>query len=136
MVKKPERLLPEDTFVMVMAEVELTEGALEYRREFRADGNDYEKRFYNYIYKKYNLTPVTLKENIDYYNSEPKKMMHLYDKILARLTEVQTEQELIRKKIAKRKRDSLSKLDTTHYIYKIIQYKPEKNNKKLWPILW
>ncbi len=136
-VNKPTRLLPVDTFVMVMADVELTEGALEYRREHHLYDDDDEKRFYGYIYEKYNLTPVSLKENIEYYNSDPKKMVELYDKILAKLTEVQTEQELLKKLREKRIQDSIARLDTTHYVYKTLKLKvKQKDLKELWLTPW
>ena len=133
-VKVPQRLLPVDTFVMVMADVEIAEGAIEYSREHNIRNKKNSERFYSYIYEKYNLTPVLLKENMDYYNSNPDNMIDIYDKVLARLTETQTVLELKKKIREKEIRDSIARIDTNHYIY--IQIKPLKKHKDSTKINW
>ncbi len=130
-VKPPERLLPEDTFVMVLTDVELVEGAIEYSREHHLKNRNKTERFYSYIYKKYNLTPVLLKQNMDYYNSNPDNMIKIYDKVLANLTQVQTVLDLKKKTREIRIKDSLAKIDTTHYVYKNIKKLPEKKQDTL-----
>ena len=64
--KKPVRFLTEDSLVLVLADIELAESAIEYRRENNMYKTNDTRRFYAYIYKKYNLTPETLKKNLDY----------------------------------------------------------------------
>ena len=48
--------------------------------ELKKTGNEKEKN-YAYIYKKYHLTPELLKQNLDYYNSNPDKMIAIYAKM-------------------------------------------------------
>ena len=133
-IKVPERLLPEDTFVMVLADIQIAEGAIEYRRENHIYKNDDMKRFYAYVYEKYHLTPELLKENMDYYNTDPDRMVEIYDKVLAKLMETQAEMELKKKAKEERIRDSLAQIDTTIYVRRVIKPKPASDLKKIWPI--
>ena len=114
----PDRLLSEDSLVEVLTEVQLADGATTYKRISRKKaGNDKEK-YYAYIYQKYHLTPKLLKQNIDYYNADPEKMIALYDKVLAKLSQLEANINLEIKKEAKAKHDSLQAIDTTIFVRK------------------
>ncbi len=136
--KKPDRFLTEDSLVLVLADIQLAESAIEYRRENNIYKTNDPKRFYAYIYKKYNLTPETLKENLDYYNSDPDKMVGIYDKVMAVLTKQQVDIEIQKKLMEQHIKDSLAKIDTTHYVYKNLKpvLKEMTDVKKVWPTPW
>ena len=127
----PERLLTEDSLVMVLTEVQLAEGALTYTRISHKKVNDDKDKYYAYIYRKYNLTPELLKENIDYYNSDPERMIAIYDKVLARLSELQAVLSVKLKKQEKAREDSINSIDTTIYVRRVvIPYKNSTSNQK------
>ena len=114
----PDRLLPEDSLIEILTEVQLADGAITYKRiSHKKTGNDKEK-YYAYIYQKYHLTPKLLKQNIDYYNTEPEKMIAIYDKVLARLSQLEAKINLEIKKETKAKQDSLQTIDTTIFVRK------------------
>ncbi len=117
-VSKPDRLLSEDSLVEVLTEVQLADGAITYKRiSHKKAGNDKEK-YYAYIYQKYHLTPLLLKQNVDYYNTDPDKMIAIYDKVLAKLSQLEANINMEIKKEAKAKEDSLQAIDTTIYVRK------------------
>jgi len=117
-VSRPDRLLSEDSLVEVLTEVQLADGAITYKRiSHKKPGNDKEK-YYAYIYQKYHLTPELLKHNIDYYNTDPDKMIAIYDKVLAKLSQLEANINLEIKKEAKAKQDSLQAIDTTIFVRK------------------
>jgi len=127
----PQRLLPEDSLVTVLTEVQLAEGAITYNRISHKKVKDDKEKYYAFIYRKFNLTPELLKENIDYYNSDPERMVAIYDKVLARLSELQAVLSVELKKKEKAKEDSINSIDTTIYIRKVvIPYSNSTSNKK------
>ena len=129
-VMVPERLLSEDSLIEILTEVQLADGAITYKRiSHKKTGNDKEK-YYAYIYKKYNLTPELLKENIDYYNTDPDKMITIYDEVLAKLSQLEAKINLEINEQEKAKQDSLQAIDTTIFIRKTAKpYFQNKNPK-------
>jgi hypothetical protein len=133
----PERLLPEDTMVMVLTEIHLAEGAINIRYLNYANNLKDRRRFYAYIYDKFNLTPKILKENLDYYNSNPPKMVKIYENVLARLTEIQGNLETEKRLQEERIKDSLANIDTNKYVRRHIKtVKKPFDIKKIWPTPW
>jgi len=130
-VEIPKRLLTEDSLVIVLTEVQLAEGAITYTRISHKKVKNDKEKYYAYIYRKYNLTPELVKENIDYYNSDPERMIAIYDKVLARLSELQAVLSVELKKKEKAKEDSINSIDTTIYIRKVvIPYRNSTLNQK------
>jgi len=114
----PERLLSEDSLIDVLTEVQLADGAVTYKRISHKKAENEKEKYYAYIYKKYHLTPELLKQNVDYYNSNPDKMIAIYDKVLARLSQLEAKINLEVKIEEKAKQDSLQAIDTTIFIRK------------------
>jgi len=130
-VETPKRLLSEDSLVKVLTEVQLAEGAITYTRISHKKVKDDKEKYYAYIYRKFNLTPELLKENVNYYNSDPERMVAIYDKVLARLSELQAVLSVELKKKEKAKEDSINSIDTTIYIRKVvIPYRNSTSNQK------
>ena len=113
---KPERLLSEDSMVIVLTEIQLADGALTLMNYNHITKTDEKKRYYAYIYKKFNLTPELLKQNIEYYNTDPAKMIAIYDKVLEKLSFLQGELTIELKKEEKARQDSINSVDTTVYV--------------------
>ena len=119
-VKVPDRLLSNDSIVIVLTEIQLIEGALTHKRFLHDLTKDKKEQYYAYIYRKFNLTPELLKENLDYYNSNPDQMIAIYDKVLENLSKLQAELTFEIKRVEKVKEDSILLSDTTIYVRKNI----------------
>jgi len=119
-VKVLDRLLPNDSIVIVLTEIQLVEGALTNKRFSHAVTTDEKERYFAYIYRKFNLTPELLKENLDYYNSNPDQMIAIYDKVLENLSILQAKLTLEMKRVEKAKEDSILLIDTAAYVRKNI----------------
>jgi len=129
-VKMPSRLLPEDSLVLVLTEVQIADGALTYQRISHKKVKGSKEKYYAYIYKKFNLTPELLEENVKYYNADPDKMAAIYDRVLENLSKLEGELNLEKNEIEKKKQDSIKAIDTTIYVRSRI-VKKEKHSHKL-----
>ncbi len=128
----PEKLLSEDSLIAVLTEVQLANGAITYKRISHKKAENEKEKYYAYIYTKYHLTPKQLKQNIDYYNTNPDKMIAIYDKVLARLSQLEAKINLEIKAKEKAKTDSLQAIDTTILVRKTVP--PYFTNIK--PFIW
>ena len=115
-VSVPDRLLSEDSLVMVLTEIQIAEGALTYKRISHIKTTDEKERYYALIYQKYNLSPELVKQNINYYNSNADQMISIYDKVLEHLSKLEGDLTIQKKLEEKAKEDSLKSIDTTIYI--------------------
>ncbi len=133
----PKRLLPEDSLVMVLTEIQLADGAITYKRISHKKVGDEKQKYYAVIYKKYNLTPELLKDNIDYYNTDPDEMVKIYDKVLARLSQLEAKinLEVKEKEKEKARQDSIrAALDTNIFVLKKMEssLKTDKTKTFIW----
>ncbi len=134
-VKKPLRLLPEDSLVMVLTEVQITDGALTHQRISHKKIKGSKEKYYAYIYKKFDLTPELLEENVKYYNSDPDKMAAIYDRVLANLSKLEGKLTLMKNEIEKKRMDSINAIDTTVYVRSHVAVKKEHSEKESLPWL-
>ncbi len=136
-VVAPKRLLPEDSLVRVLTEIQLADGAITYKRISHKKVGDEKEKYYAVIYKKYNLTPELLKDNINYYNNDPDKMVEIYDKVLARLSQLEAKinLEVKEKEREKARQDSIrAALDTNIFVLKKMgdSVKTDKTKMFIW----
>ncbi len=106
-IEIPEVLLSADQMVLVMTDVHLVEGALNYHRVKRLEYKDYKSAYYSKILQEHGINAVQLRENIDYYNSNPKQMEDIYERVLSNLVKLETEM-----KIEQQKSDTLDPKDS------------------------
>jgi len=117
-VKQPQHLIPIDSLTEMITDLQLTEGIIVNNRTLRVNmDKDYKDSLYTLILRHYNISANVFKENIDYYNNNPKLMEGIYDKVLAKLNKLQSKieseaQEVKEKKeIEEQKKDSLDKIN-------------------------
>jgi len=135
--KKPSHFLSEDSLVLILTEIQMAEGAINYRRIEHLPNNNARERYYTYVFKKFKVTPFDLKENLDYYNGNPEKMIEIYDKVLANLLKLEGEIDLKLKIREQYIKDSLALVDTSLYVRKYIPRTDLQffSNPYNWPIL-
>ncbi len=130
----PKRLIPEDSLILILTEIQLADGAVTYKRISHKKVKNEKEKYYAFIYKKYHLTPEILKDNVTYYNSSPEKMVFIYDRVLARLSQLEAEINLEVKEKEKARQDSINALDKTIYVKKALMpyYQKDKPEKFTW----
>ncbi len=90
-VEVPEHLLSESDMVSIITDVQLTEGALTYRRTLRIEQQGFRKSAYEQIFSTYGITAKILNDNFNYYNNDPEKMELIYEQVLAKLSRMEGE---------------------------------------------
>jgi len=96
----PNNLFSETKMIAVMTDVQIVEGALTYKRTKTKNIKNYKEPYYNQIFIEYNITANDLKQNLNYYNSDPELMEKIIDQVLENLNQIQGQLE---KKIAEEK---------------------------------
>jgi hypothetical protein len=95
-VVPPDPLIPKEEMVSILADIYLAEGALAYNRLDIKDkkiAEKYSTAYYVQIFDKYHINHRILKENLNYYNSDPKNMEKILEEVLAHLSRLQSEVE-------------------------------------------
>lgn len=94
----PEKLFTKEQMITILTDVHLAEGALNFHRVNRMEYKDYKSAYYSKILEEHQITAVQLKENIDYYNSDPKLMEEIYEVVLSNLVRLETESKMAQQK--------------------------------------
>jgi len=98
-VKEPEPLLSPSKMADILTDIQLAEAIVARERiDKKHTKNDFKDSLYRVVFEHYGITEKQLLENIDYYNSKPKRMEKIYDKVLSNLSRMQTELEVEIKK--------------------------------------
>ena len=95
-VVRPDPLIPKEEMVNILADIYLAEGTLAYKRLDIKDkkvAEKYSTAYYVQIFDKYHINHRILKENLNYYNSDPKNMEKILEGVLAHLSRLQSEVE-------------------------------------------
>ena len=90
-VKKPHHFLKQDEMVEITVDFRLTEAAIRQLAGYGEDTKILSKYYYRHLLEKYKLTATDYEENLKYYSDHPDKLHQIYSRVLARLTEIQTE---------------------------------------------
>ena len=97
---KPQTFLSEKEMVEILTDIQLAEGVLVYHRQKLADPSDQCKdSLFQAVFDHYGISGEVLRENINYYNTNPKLMEKLYEKVLTNLSKKQSEITIIATKI-------------------------------------
>ena len=92
-VTKPETLLPEEEMINILTDIYIAEGTIAYQKTQKNLPDDVEFKYYEQIFEKYGISHRVLKESMNYYNSNPKNMELLLEKVLANLSKLQPDIE-------------------------------------------
>ncbi len=103
-VNKPANLIPKDKMADIITDMEIIEGAFVYNRtHFPGYQNGLEKSYYKVLFNHYHVTKEQVKASLNYYNSKGDEMAGIYDKVLQKLAEKQTEVNLEKQKLTDEK---------------------------------
>ncbi len=86
----PEELMPDSLMVEILCDVYLVEGLmlqLSYQDRKRPEVGNY---YYQYIYKKYGINKEIFIENMTYYTTDVKRLDALHDKVIAKLSRIES----------------------------------------------
>ncbi len=91
-VKPPEKLLSEDIIIDILTDIQLAEGIIVNRRSSKTTvPKSFKDSIYQVIFDHYQITARELNENLDYYNNDPEQMEEIYEEVLSRLSQKETE---------------------------------------------
>lgn len=111
---QPKHLIPEDEFINLMADIHINDAIM--NEEGFVDKtityND-SASYYNFLYKKYNISREDFKENLEYYSTDIENFILIYDRVMIKLNEM------------KNQIDSLESTETTI----------NEDTLNLWPLL-
>jgi len=92
-VTPPEILLSKEEMISILTDVYIAEGAIAYQKSQKTLPEGADITYYEQIFEKHKINHRILKENLSYYNSNPKNMELLLEEVLARLSRLQSEIE-------------------------------------------
>ena len=91
-VNPPDKLMPEAMIVDVLTDLQLAEGIIANQRSGKTSPTkEFKDSLYQIIFDRYDITSSELNENLDYYNSDPEHMEKIYEEVLSRLSQKETE---------------------------------------------
>lgn len=91
----PSVLLSESQMVDVMADVQIMESAISYKRSVNGKTAYLKTRGFDTIFAHYGITDSVFKENYDYYLEDPSVMERIMDSVVARLNVMRTYSDTI-----------------------------------------
>jgi uncharacterized protein DUF4296 len=86
----PEKLFSKSKMVEVLTDVQLVEAGLSIN-ENRSYEMELKPKYYKLVLETHNISLKELKDNINYYQSNPKVMEEIYESVLANLSKLQSE---------------------------------------------
>lgn len=105
----PDNFFSKEKMILVMTDIQIIEGALNYNRVIRRGGKTYKESYYNQLFLEHEITAMDFKQNLAYYNMRPKVMEEILEKVLENTNQKlgQLEKKITEEKIA----DSLRKIE-------------------------
>ena len=90
-IKKPDHFLKQDKMVEVTVDFRLTEAAIRQMAGYGENTKVLSKYYYKKVLEKHHITADIYKANLAYYSKHPDELHQIYSRVVARLTEIQTE---------------------------------------------
>ena len=98
------KVLPADTMVSILTDIQLVEGTVIIQQRKGGNISKLSREYTDDVLAKHHITFDQMEESMRYYTFYTKKMNDIYDKVITRLSVLQSENdEMIRKKQAKKK---------------------------------
>lgn len=87
----PDIELSEERLINVLIDVHLVESTLNYKRNLGQSFEDGKNAYYDLVFKNHGITPEIFKSNLLEYNSDPTHMEKIYEEVIARLSQMQSD---------------------------------------------
>jgi hypothetical protein len=95
LVNIPSHIIPPDSMVLILTDIQVTEAILrEYQRTGRED-EDRNKRYYQQIFEKYELSNERYDQSIIFYEKNPDLYFEIYKDIVSLLTKMQADEKAV-----------------------------------------
>ena len=89
----PDNLLPKDSLVEILTEMQLVESSFVVSEDMNLE-RSVKPKYYEAILKTYNVTLNDIRDNLNYYQAQPKEMEDIYESVLEKLSIYQSEVEI------------------------------------------
>lgn len=89
-VETPDNLLSKGELVTILTDIQIVEAGFSIK-ENRRIAEELKPKYYQKVIDSHNLTLLQLRENINYYQSSPKIMEDIYERVLANLSKIQSD---------------------------------------------
>lgn len=108
-INSPDNLFSKEKMILVMTDIQLIEGALNYNRVTKRGSSEFKEPYYNQLFIEHKITAKDFKQNLDYYNMRPDVMEEILDKVLENTNQKlgQLEKKITEERIA----DSLKRIE-------------------------
>ena len=98
-MEEPTRLLPRDSFVLLLSDVHLAESFLtESGKKQIPNMKKESSKVYELLFRKYHLSRKEFQDNFSYYSSDAKTIQSVYKEVLAHLHDLQLKHDSITNK--------------------------------------
>ncbi|MDO8899529.1 MAG: DUF4296 domain-containing protein [Bacteroidales bacterium] len=88
---KPAIILSEEQMTVILMDVHLVEGTINFKRNIGQGHDEQKSELYHQLMENHGITPEILESNLMYYNQKPAVMEKIYEDVISRLTDMQTE---------------------------------------------
>ena len=85
----PERLLTEQEMISIMADIQIIEADINFRKINHEDVGGMAQRYYAQLFEHYGITDSVFAQNMDYYTRNPATMERIMDSVTERLLKEQ-----------------------------------------------
>ncbi|MEJ2596018.1 MAG: DUF4296 domain-containing protein [bacterium] len=84
--------MSEEVIINMLTDIQLAEGIIVDQRSAKTNvSRSFKDSLYQVIFDHYQVTAQELNENLDYYNNNPEQMEDIYEEVLSRLSQKETE---------------------------------------------
>jgi hypothetical protein len=94
LTEKPDNLIPRDTLVLIIADLEITESVIRQQNNYGLDAGDKTAAYFNMIFTKYNISKSQFDSSLAYYKGDVEVMSEIYEDVITRLSLIQSEVQM------------------------------------------
>ena len=88
----PKDIIPKEKMVAVITDIELTEALIKLKFSNK-DSSINQGKLFNEVYQNHNTSEEHFNESIEYYSKQPKVLDSIYVKVIAKLSQIQAENQ-------------------------------------------
>jgi hypothetical protein len=90
-----------DEMIHMLVDLHLVEATLVFRRNREKNIPQLTQNYYQWLYKKYHMSPQRLRGNLDYYKMDPKNFSKMYQEVVKTLSDQAKKSEVKQKNNAR-----------------------------------
>ena len=89
--KAPEGIIPRDTFVLILADMEIAESAMREMQNIGKEIGELNEAYYHNIFSRYGIDRARFDSSMVYYRKDPKVIDKIYEDVITRLSMIESE---------------------------------------------